>query len=126
MPLEMLFTPAERKRLGVLINNISFFGSQLISQTGPALTRCALANLAKATKEDDVLLKRLDEMARGHNEESPLRLIEDLARGSGDVAQMLTLVQRCMLVSAFLGHCIAQPHYAEMPAEQSGTRKRLH
>jgi hypothetical protein len=122
----MLFTPAERKRLGVLINNISFFGSQLISQTGSGFAGCALANLAKATKEDDVLLKRLDEMARGHNEESPLRLIEDLARGPGDVAQMLTLVRRCMLASAFLGHCIAQPNCAQMPAEQSGTQKRLH
>lgn len=126
MPLEMLFTPAERKRLGVLINNISFFGSQLISQIRPELTGCALANLAKATKEDDVLLKRLDEMARGHNQESPLRLIEDLARGPGDVAQMLTLVRRCLLASAFLGHCVAQPNCAEMPAGQPSAQKRLH
>jgi hypothetical protein len=126
MPLDMLFTPAERNRLGVLINNISFLGSQLISQTGPELIGCALANLAKATKADNLLLKRLDEMARAHSEESPLRLIEDLAPGRGDVAQMLRLVRRCMLASAFLGHCIAQPNDAELPAGQSGVQTRLH
>ena len=125
-PLKMLFTPAERNRLGVLINNISFLGSQLISQAAPELIGCALANLAKGTEQENVLLKRVDEMARAHSEESPLRLIEDLAPGRGDVAQMLTLVRRCLLASAFLGHCIALPNGAELPAEQSSAQKRLH
>jgi hypothetical protein len=125
MPLKTLFTPAERERLGVLINNLSFYGSQLISQTGAELTARALANLANARKEDKALLERLDELAREHNEENPLRLIEDLARAPGDVAHMLTVARRCMLASAFLGHCIAQPNYAQMPAEQSAAEKRL-
>lgn len=126
MPLKVPFTSAERQRLGVLINNISFFGSQLISQTEPELTARALANLAKATKQDKVLLNCLDELAREHKEESPLRLLEDLARVRGDVAQMLTIVRRCMLASAFLAHWIAQSNYAELAAEQLGAQKRLH
>ncbi|HEV8032542.1 MAG TPA: hypothetical protein VGP42_16140 [Stellaceae bacterium] len=126
MPLKMLFTPTERERLGVLVNNISFYGTQLINQTGPDLTRQALVNLAKVKKEDEVLLKRLDELTREQSEESPLRLIEDLARIPGDIAQMLTLVRRCLLASAFLGHCLAQPNYAQMPSAWLGEEKRLH
>ena len=85
-----------------------------------------MANLATVKKEDEALLKRLDELAREQSEESPLRLIEDLTRMPGDAAQMLTLLRRCLLVSAFLGHCIAQPSYAEMPGAQLPKEKRLH
>lgn len=126
MPLNMLFTPTERERLGVLVNNISFYATQLINQTGPELTRRALANLALLKKENEALLKRLDEIAREHNDESPLRLIEDLTRVPGDVAQMLALVRRCLLASTFLGHCIAQPNQAGLPAEALPREKRLH
>lgn len=126
MPPNIMFTPKERERLGVLVNNISFFGTQLIHQTEAQLTRRALANLATVKKEDDALLKRLDELAREQGEESPLRLIEDLTRMPGDAAQMLTLLRRCLLVSAFLGHCIAQPNFAETPGAQPHREKRLH
>jgi hypothetical protein len=126
MPLTMLFTPTEKERLGVVVNNLSYYATQLITQTGPELTRRALANLAVVKKENEALLKRLDEIAREHNDESPLRLIEDLAKVPGDVAQMLALVRRCLLASTFLGHCIAQPNRTEIAGEAVTHEKRLH
>jgi hypothetical protein len=126
MPRKMLFTPAERERLGVLVNNISFYGSQVINQNGRELTKRALENLAKVKKQDDFLLKRLDELAREQSDESPLRLIEDLIIAPEDVVQMLLLVRRCLLVSAFLGHCIAQSDHAEIPTAALTRARALH
>jgi gamma-glutamyl:cysteine ligase YbdK (ATP-grasp superfamily) len=126
MTSAMMFTPTERERLGVVVNNVSFYASQLINGTDAALTRRALANLATVKREDDALLKRLDELAREQGDESPLRLIEDLVRVPSDAAQMLALARRCMLVAAFLGHCIAQPNNAQVPTEQLQQGKRLH
>jgi hypothetical protein len=126
MPSSIIFTPKERERLGVMVNNVSFFGTQLIHQTGADLTRRALGNLATVKKEDEPLLKHLDELAREQGEESPLRLIEDLTRMPGDAAQILALVRRCLLVSAFLGHCIAQPSHLEIASEPLPKEKRLH
>ena len=95
-------------------------------QTSPEFSLRALANLAKVKKEDEALLKRLDAVAREQEDESPLRLIEDLARVPTDVAQILSLVRRCLLASAFLGHCMAQPTHPEIAAEVLGPEKRLH
>lgn len=126
MPPKMFFTPKERETLGVLVNNISFYATQLVQQTEAELTRRALANLAKVKTQDQALLKRLDELARDQQEESPQRLIEDFARVPGDTVHMLGLLRRCLLVSAFLGHCIAQPNYAEIPSAQLAEENRLH
>jgi hypothetical protein len=129
MPLSTSLTITERERIGVIVNNIAFYAAQLMMQASPDLSKRALANLAKSKREHDLLLKRLDEAARAQSDESPLRLIEDLARLPADVAQTLTLVRRCLLASAFLGHCIAQPmHEAHRPvtAEALDPEKQLH
>jgi hypothetical protein len=109
MPPQLAFSGIERERIGVLINNVSVYAAQLLTR-GPAdLSPLALRNLAKLKQEHGLLLKRLDEFCRAQNEESPLRVIEDLRQVPRDVAQMLKLVQRCLSLSAFLGHLLAQP-----------------
>lgn len=126
MPLRTALTAAEREKLGALVNNLSIYATQIVSHSGPDLTARALANLAKLKREQEELLKRLDELARDQSEESPLRLIEDLPRLPTDIAQMLTLVRRCLLASAFMGHLLAQPTHAEVAAEALNQEKRLH
>ena len=126
MPLSIVLTATERERLAVIVNNLCFYASQIILQGSPVLSQRALANLAKMKKEEEALLKRLDEVAREQGDESLLRVIEDLARLPTDVSQMMTLVRRCLLASAFLGHCLAQPTPSSVPAETQGSEKRLH
>jgi len=109
VPPRITLSASEREKVGVLINNIGVYASQLMHQDLPGVATRALANLAKFKAENEDLLKRLDEVARELSDASPLRLVEDLARTPADVAQMLTLVRRCVLASAFLGHCLAQP-----------------
>lgn len=126
MPSRMVFTNAERERLGVLVNNLSFYASQIMIQGSPELTKRALANLDKLKKDDEALLRRLDELAREQSDESPLRVIEDVVRQPTDIAQMLTFVRRCLLASAFLGHCLAQPTHASVATNELSPEKRLH
>ena len=126
MPLRLVLTPTERERLGVLVNNLGIYAAQIMVQTSAELPRRALANLAKVKNDDESLLKRLDEVAREQGDESPLRVIEDFARVPSDVAQMMTLMRRCLLASAFLGHCIAQPTHLEVSAAALSAEKRLH
>jgi hypothetical protein len=126
MPLRMVFTAAEREKLGVLVNNISVFASQIVTNNGADFSTRALANLAKLKVEQEDFLKRLDQLAREQSEESPLRLIEDLPRNPTDLAQMLALVRRCLLTSAFLGHLVAQLTHPQAAAEALSQEKRLH
>jgi hypothetical protein len=111
--------------MAVVVNNLCFYASQLMLQGSPDIAQRALLNLGKVKKEDEALLKRLDEIAREQNDESPLRVIEDLAQLPADVVQMVRLVRRCLLASAFLGHCLAQPMHLVASAEASGSEKRL-
>ena len=99
----------ERRTLAVLINNFSIFGSQLIARSGIDFSSRALRHLTAVYKDQPELIKRLDLLAREQKDESPSRLIEDLALVPSDMAQLSLLVRRCLLVSAFLGHCLAQP-----------------
>jgi hypothetical protein len=125
MALHIDLTGVEREKLGVLVNNLSVYAAQLLTRGGPALIPRALANLAKLRKEHAQFLKRLDELARVQNEESPLRLIEDLRSVPTDVAQILSLVRRCLFTSAFVGHLLAQP--LNRPALSDETSEvRLH
>ena len=126
MPLRLMFTTTEREKMGVLVNNLGAFAAQIVAQSGSDVSARAVANLAKLKNEQEELLKRLDELARERSEESPLRLIEDLPRLPADVAQALTLVRRCLLASAFLGHLLAQPTHPQAAAESLGQEKRLH
>lgn len=126
MALGMVLNTAERERLGVLVNNLSFYASQIMIQRSPELTKRALANLDKIKNDDEALLRRLDEVAREQSDESPLRVIEDVVRLPTDIAQMLTFVRRCLLVSAFLGHCLAQSAHATITTDARSSEKRLH
>ena len=125
MPLSIVLTATERERLAIVVNNLCFYASQIL-QGSPVLSQRALANLAKAKNEQEALLKRLDDVAREQGDESLLRVIEDLARLPTDVSQMMTLVRRCLLAAAFLGHCLAQPTHSSVPAETQGSEKQLH
>ena len=95
-------------------------------QGSPELAKRALANLEKIKNADEALLRRLDEVAHEQNDESPSRVIEDLVRPPCDIAQMLTLVRRCLLASAFLGHCLAQPTHPSVATDTLSREKRLH
>lgn len=126
MAWAMVFTTTERERLGVLVNNLSFYASQIMIQGSPELAKRALANLDKMKNDDEALLRRLDQVAREQSDESPFRLLEDLVRLPSDIAQMLTLVRRCLLASAFLGHCLAQPTHPSVATDTLSPEKRLH
>ena len=122
----MLFTSTERERLGVIVNNIGIYGSQLIQQTGAEFTRMALANLARVREQNHEVLRRLDELAREQGEESPLRLVEDMVRLPADAAQILTLLRRCLLVSAFLGRCLAESSALVATPTQPDKKDQMH
>jgi hypothetical protein len=126
MPSRLAFSATEREKFGVLVNNISVFAAEVLDRTQPALQARALTNLAKLKNGNEDLLRRLDEFARAQGEQSPLRLIEDLPSMPCDLAQILSLVRRCLLVSAFLGHCIAQPARPEIASEAFGEETRFH
>lgn len=126
MPQALVFSVTERERLGVLVNNLSIYAAQMMLQGSPDLSRRALSNLTRVKKDDEPLLKRLEEIARELGDESPYRVIEDLARLLTDMAQAMTLVRRCLLASAFLGHCLAQPSQPAITTEAQGSEKRLH
>jgi hypothetical protein len=117
VPLEMAFSEDERTLIGVLINNINIFAAEIISHSRTGLAALALSTLAKVKSENEHLLRRLDEKARAHGDQSALRLIEDLPQTPCDAAQLLTVVRRCLLASAFLGHCIAQGSEQGVPRE---------
>jgi hypothetical protein len=117
-------TATERERLGAVVNNLSFYAAQIMLNGSPELCGRALANLGRLKDEDEALLKRLDEVARKQSDESPLRLIEDLVRLPTDMAQMM--MRRCLLATAFLGHCLAQPTHRSVASEAVHPDKRLH
>lgn len=124
-PIDLTVT--EREKLGVLVNNLSMFAAQLVTCRGTDVPMQALANLAKLKKECEPLLKRIDELARHSGDESALRLIEDLPRMPRDLLQALNIIQRCLLASAFLGHCLAQPVIGHLRCEEEVAEgKRLH
>jgi hypothetical protein len=125
MPRSMGFTITERERMAVLINNLCFYASQLVIQSSPEMSQRALLNLGKLRTEHEALLKHLDEVAREQGDETPLRVIEDLARPPNDIGHIIRLVRRCLLASAFLGHCLAQPIHP-VSAEASSSEKRPH
>ena len=116
-PPQMALTAIEREKIGILINNLSVYAVQVLARGHADFSALALRNLTKLKKEHGPLIKRLDEFCRGRNEESPLRLMEDLRQVPRDVMHMLKLVQRCLSLSAFLGHLLAQPGIPEGTAK---------
>jgi hypothetical protein len=126
MPMRMVFTALERERMGVLVNNTCIYATQLINHDGPDFSTRALVNLVKVKKENEELLRRLDELARQQRDESPLRLIQDLASTPITIGQMLSVVRRCLAASAFIGHCMAQPDHPGIASETLSQEKHLH
>src|SRR3954470_18641640 len=122
MPRGIDLSTTDREKVAVLVNNLNIFAAELISRTTPVIGTRAFLNLKKVRDERGDLIRRLDELARAQGDESPLRLIEDLPRVPTDVAQMLTMVRRCLLSAAFLAHCIAQP---QAGSEVSGDKEQL-
>ena|SRR5947209_5966540 len=114
MQSRLAFSATEREKFGVLVRPNS------VRSPG------ARTNESRKANGNEDLLRRLDEFARAQGDESSLRLIEDLPSMPCDVAQILTFVRRCLLVSAFLGHCIAQPARPEIASEAFGEGRRLH
>jgi hypothetical protein len=121
---ETRFTHPEMEKLARLVNNFGILGSQLICRSSqlmcrilgsqlichsqPDLGQLAHANLQNLKISDEQLLRRVNQLARKSGDEGALRLIEDLERlPSADPMQSLSLARRCLLASAFLGHCIA-------------------
>lgn len=126
MPAAMAFTAIEREKVGVLINNVSVYAAQLLARGQTDFLSLASRNLTKVRQEHGPLIKRLDELCRAHNEESPLRLIDDLRHVPGDVRHGLELVKRCLLLSAFLGHLLAQPGISEAASKTVPAENWLH
>ena len=126
MSTRMVFTALERERMAVLVNNTCIYATQLIHHDGPNVSTRALINLVKVKTENEELLRRLDEFARAQHDESPLRLIQDLAGAPITIGQMLSVVRRCLAASAFIGHCMAQPDHPEIASEVLSPEKHLH
>lgn len=107
MSCRMVFTPAEREKMGVLVNNLSVFAAQLLTGGDQEVARRAIYNLGKVKQTHEALLRHLDKLALQSDDESALRLIEDLGQVPANLTQILAAVRRCLSASAFLGHCIA-------------------
>ena len=99
-------THHEVEQAARLINGFGIIGSQIVFRSSMELYRRAYTLLQKIKQQDEPFLRRLDKLARSSNDESALRLIEDLASQPTDVAQSLAFARRCLAASAFLGHCI--------------------
>src|SRR6266404_5324996 len=112
---EQYFTAGEIEILGKVVNSLGIMGSQILLRQRPELYLQAHANLRKCRKDSEELLKRLDDMARQSKDESALRIIEDLDVVPEDAVQSLHIARRCLLASAFLGHCIVL--YSTAPTE---------
>jgi hypothetical protein len=117
--------PGEVETLGVIVNALGIIGSQLILRRRPELLLHAQANLWKCKSEHEELLKRLDQAARQSQDESALRLIEDLELMPTDAVQSLHAARRCLLAAAFLGHCIAAHRQPPAAAVAPQEHKRL-
>jgi hypothetical protein len=105
---ETFVTPGEIGNLARLVNYFGIIGGQLISRSRPQHYQRAHANLQNFRRGSKELLEKVDAMARKTGDESALRLAEDLEREPADLAQGLNLARRCLLASAYLGHCIAE------------------
>jgi hypothetical protein len=119
------FTEQEVRKLAVLINCFTAIGSELLGRTN-ALKQ-GYTNLQKFRNENKGLLEDIHSHALSCNAVSPLRLAEDLERAGPDVLQLLSLVQRCLLASIFLSHCIATSGKQPFPVtQQVAEQRRLH
>jgi hypothetical protein len=110
---ETYFSATELGKLARLVNALAIIGAQLIGRHPPDHYQRAHINLRNFRRNNKELLEKIHSMAGESRDESALRLAEDLERMPPDVIQALALARRCLLASAFLGHCIAasdQPH----------------
>ena len=126
MRRNLMLSLAEREKLGVLVNNLSIYAMQLLTHRGDEVTTRVTYNILNVKKEEPELLQRLHELAGEQNDESPLRVVEDLSRRPADMVQIIWLVRRCLMTIAFLGHCIAQPAHITSTGVRTAQSQRLH
>jgi hypothetical protein len=101
------FTRLEIEHVGRLINGLGIMGCQILFRSSDVLNRRAYALLQKIRQQEEPILRRLDQLARLSNDESALKLIDDLgSQHPNDAVENLKLARRCLAASAFLGHCI--------------------
>lgn len=122
MPFRMALTSTQREKMGVLVNNFNIFAAQLLTGGNQEIVARAISNLGRIKQREGDLLRQLDKLARDSGDESALRLIEDLARIPVNLIQILAVVRRCLMASAFLGHCIAHGEVSVSNADA----KQLH
>src|ERR1700757_137089 len=82
-------THREIEQLGRLVNAFGAIGHQIIAATSADMSRRAHELLQKVRRQDEPFLKRLAELARSTNDESPLQLINDIKSTPGDVVEGL-------------------------------------
>jgi hypothetical protein len=123
---ETYFTAAEIGKLARLVNSFGIIGAQLIVRHRPDYYQRAHINLQNFRRDNKELLERIHSLARESGDESALRLAEDLEKMPPDAMQVLALARRCLLASAFLGHCIAASDQPHIQPSAPQLDKRLH
>jgi hypothetical protein len=119
-------THREVEQPGRLVNAFGYVGQQIITMTSPVKYRQARDLLKKVQRQDEALLKRLDQLAQSVNDESPLRLIDDIQPTTMDVTGNLKIARRCFGVCGFLGHCIVVYSRVEATAIVPSSARSLH
>jgi hypothetical protein len=124
---ETYFAVTEVEQLARLINSLGIVGAQLMVRHRPDHYQRAQTNLQNFRHKNRELLDRVHSLALKSGDESALRLVEDLERVPPDAMQALVLVRRCLLASAFLGHCIAHAERsAVQPSDVQPVARQLH
>jgi len=124
MAAEARISVTDTEAIGKLINGFGILGSQLQLRQRPDFRQKAAENLLFYRDQYGDLLSRLDRVARRNKDESPLRLIEDLDIPVTDAFGYLTLARRCLLVCAFLGHCLSTIVIVQ-PTEKAISEQRI-
>jgi hypothetical protein len=123
---ETYFTTTEIAKLARLINSFGIIGGQLIHRHKPDQCQHAHINLTHLKRDNKELLERIHSLARKSNDESALRLTEDLERVPPDAAHALALARRCLFASGFLGHLIAASQQPDIQPSTPQLDRRLH
>jgi hypothetical protein len=124
---ENYFAATDIGQLARLINSFGIIGAQLMIRHRPDHYQRAQTNLQNFRRKNRELLDRVHALALKSGDESALRLAEDLERVPADAMQALVLARRCLLASAFLGHCIAHAEQpAVQPSDEPQVARRLH
>jgi hypothetical protein len=126
MSAEPRLSMADVEPVAKLINGFGILGSQLQSRQRPDLYQRAVQNLVYYRQHHGDLLARLHAIARKTKDESPKRLIEDFDMPIPDAMTYLALARRCLLVCAFLGHCLTMIATVQPAVRSPAPQQILH